>query len=136
MSLEALRAVFQFGYIPKREEFYELTPEQYDKYYASAPNEPRDEKIFMLLPHDMQKYNELAAGDVYVCTENELSYFDNIEVMLDRYCANSAKKFETLEDKLYYVAQFVPDVFTEDTKFSRHKLIYLERKKNKKNKKT
>jgi hypothetical protein len=129
MSLEAFRAVFQFGYIPKKEEFYELTPEQYDRYYASEPNEPRGEKIFMLLPHDMQKYNELAAGDVFVCTEHEISYFDGIETLLDKYCENSATKLETLEDKLCYAAKFVPDVFTEGTKYARHKLIYLNNKK-------
>jgi hypothetical protein len=134
MSMEAFRAVFQFGYIPKREEFYELTPEQYDKFYASAPNEPRGEKVFMLLPHDTQKYNELAAGDVYVCRESEIVYFDGIETLLEKYCENSATKLETLEDKLYHAAKFVPDVFTEGTKYARHKLVYLDSEKKKKNK--
>jgi hypothetical protein len=131
-SLEALRAVFQMGYIPTKEEFYELTPEQYERYYESQPNDPRGEKVFMLLPHDAQKYNEIAVEDVFVCTEHELHYFDNIEKMLDKYCKNSPTKLETIEDKLYYAARFVPDIFTDDTQFARHKLIYLNNDKEKK----
>jgi hypothetical protein len=137
-SAEVLRALFLLGYIPKREEFYELTPEQYERYYETeGQGESKNQKIFMLLPHDVERYNEIASGDVFVMTEEEISYFNDAERIVDSYCKNSDKTFNSLEEKLYYVAKFVPDVFIEGTKFERKQaqLIYLKKDKKKKGKK-
>lgn len=130
-SAEVLRAVFQLGYVPKKEEFYELTPEQYERYYETeGKNDVRDKKVFMLLPHDAQKYAEIASEDVFVVTEEEMSYFDNAEYLIDSYCKKSNTKFDSFEDKLYYVAKLLPDVFTQDTKFEKTKLVYLNKDKS------
>jgi hypothetical protein len=135
-AVEVLRVVFNWNYVPKREEFYELTPEQYKRYYATeGKNDSRDEKVFMLLPHDAQKYDELASGDVYVVTDSEMHYFDIVEGMIDYYCKNSDKPLKTLEDRLYYAAKFVPEVCVKGTKYEKTRLIYLEELKNKKSKK-
>jgi hypothetical protein len=132
-----LNGVFRLGYIPAKEEFYELTPEQYERYYETEGkgSEEKDEKIFMLLPKDIKKYNELAAGDVFVCTEQEISELVSAEKLIDKYCEHSGKIFETLDEKLYYIAQIVPDYYTEDTKFARkNRVIYLDNKNRKKKK--
>ncbi|MDR1584013.1 MAG: hypothetical protein LBS55_12305 [Prevotellaceae bacterium] len=120
-----LNAVFQLGYIPKREEFYELTPEQYEKYYENEEMEEDNEKIFMLLPNDIEKYNELASGDVFACSEKEISEFEDVEKLIDKYCKNSGKTFKTFEDKLCYVASVVPPCFTAGTRFEKKRLIYF-----------
>jgi hypothetical protein len=118
-SAAALQAVFKLGYIPKREEFYELTPEQYEKYYETEEMKEKEERIFMLLPDDIKKYNEIAAAEALVFSEWDISGLEGIEKLIDRYCEGSGKTFETLEDKLYHVAGLVPDPFTEGTKFER-----------------
>jgi hypothetical protein len=128
---EVLKAIFQFGYIPKKEEFYELTPAQYDRFYATAgKGDTRGEKIFMFLPHDTQKYIELADGDVFIMTESEMDYFFNkAEKIIDMYCKDSKTPLLTLEDKLSYIAQWVPDVIIEGTKYERKKtkVVYLKK---------
>jgi hypothetical protein len=130
-SLEVLRAAFQLGYAPKREEFYELTPEQYVRYYETeGKHDLRNQKVFMLLPHDAQKYAEIASGDVFVVTEQEMSYFENIEPMIDSYCKNSEIPLDSFEDKLYFAAKFVPHICVKGTKFEQTQLVYLNDDKN------
>jgi hypothetical protein len=128
----ALNGVFRLGYIPAREEFYELTPEQYKRYYETEGKGMGDEdkKIFMLLPSDIKKYNELAAGDVFVCTEEEISKFASVEKLIDKYCENSEETFETFEEKLSYVAKIVPDYCTKGTRFEQKRVIYFDNKKS------
>jgi hypothetical protein len=125
----ALGGIFQLGYIPAKEEFYELTPEQYERYYETEVMEEKGEKIFMLLPGNVKKYNELASGDVFVCSEKEISMLEDLEKEIDKYCEDSGKTFETVEEKLHYLARMLPDYFTEGTKFERKRVIYLDKKK-------
>jgi hypothetical protein len=118
-SAAAFHAVFKLGFMPKKEEFYELTPEQYKKYYEAEKVEEVNEKIFMLLPNDVKKYNEIAAGKALVFSERDISHLLGIEQIIDEYCAASKKTFKTFEDKLYHVADMVPDSFTAGTKFAK-----------------
>jgi hypothetical protein len=114
---DALQVIFKLGFIPKREEFYELTPEQYEKYYEVEEMKENNEKLFMLLPDDIKKYNEIATGDALVLSERDISNLEGIEPLIDKYCENSKKTFKTFEDKLYHVAGLVPDIFAAGTKF-------------------
>jgi hypothetical protein len=134
-SASAFRAVFKLGYIPKRSEFYELTPEQYKKYYETEKKIEEEEKIFMLLPSNVEKYNELASGDVYVFSGRDIDYIMEIETLIDKYCMDSETTFETIEDKLYYVANLVPPSFISGTKFEKKRVIYMDNKKKKNKKK-
>lgn len=126
-SVEAINAVFKLGFVPAKEEFYELTPEQYELYYST--NERTGEKIFMLLPDDPQIYNEVASGDVFVVTEQEMSRFEGAGLTIERYCARSKKTFATFEDKLRYVAGKLPPFFTVGTKYARASEQKLPRRK-------
>jgi hypothetical protein len=127
-SAEALKIVFQLGYMPEKDEFYELTPEQYEQYYKTeGQHDARDRKIFMLLPHDAKKYNEIASEEVFVVTEQEMSYFDNAGRIIESYCKNSDTPFDSFEDKLYYVAKLVPDVCVEGTKFEKPRLTVVRK---------
>jgi hypothetical protein len=130
-----LKAIFELGYVPKKEEFYELTAEQYERYYATeGKHDSRDQKVFMLLPHDAQKYNEIASEGVYVVTEYEISYFDSAERMIDDYCKDSDVPFNSFEDKLYYAAKYVPDFCVEGTKFEPTRFVYMNKKKKERKK--
>lgn len=59
----ALQVLFKLGYMPKDEEFYEMTYQQYQHYFDMYGH--TDEKIYLLLPEDQKKYTELAAGDAF-----------------------------------------------------------------------
>jgi hypothetical protein len=123
LSIETIKAVFKLGFLPSKEEFYELTPDQYEQYYAS--NEPANEKVFMLLPDDPQKYNEIAVDDVFVVTEHEISSFESAGETIENYCKNSGRTFATFDEKLYYVAEQMPAVFSKGTKYAKTSALYL-----------
>ncbi|MDR3365525.1 MAG: hypothetical protein LBO71_00945, partial [Prevotellaceae bacterium] len=112
-----IKAVFRLGFLPKREEFYELTPDQYEQYYKS--NEQTGEKIFVLLPDDPQQYNDVASGNVLVIfTEREMHRFEGAGKTIESYCTESGKTFATFEEKLYYVAGQMPPSFSQGTKYA------------------
>jgi hypothetical protein len=116
-SAAAVKAVFTLGFLPTKEEFYELTPDQYEQYYAN--NEPTDEKIFMILPNDPQKYGEVASADVFVVTEREMHSFESVGRTIENYCKDSKKKLKTFDEKLHYVADKMPPFFSEGTKYEK-----------------
>jgi hypothetical protein len=109
-SVVAISAVFKLGFIHRKKEYYELSSKQYEKYYATEDEKPTVEEIFVLLSYDAQKYNEIAAEDVFF-TENEISGLNATEKLINRYCENSSKPLETFEDKLHYVASLLHPFF-------------------------
>jgi hypothetical protein len=127
--LDGVSAIFRIGYVPSRREFYELTPEQYERYYESQNIEDNGEKIFMLLPADAQKYNEIAVDDVYIFTEEEIDTIMEAENLIDKYCKDCDTVLETFEDKLYYTADLFPDGVASGTKYSKNRKIYLDMRK-------
>jgi hypothetical protein len=131
-SAETVSAIFKLGYIPEKDEFYELTPEQYKRYYETMDEEPTGEKIFMLLPKDAQKYIEIADDDVYVFTETDIERLVEGEELINRYCTGSKKPLKTFEDKLRYAASVLPEIFSEGTKYERTRMVYLDPKNRKK----
>jgi hypothetical protein len=120
-----INAIFRLGFIPKKEEFYELTPEQYAKYYAN--NEQTERKIFMLLPDDPQKYSKVASGDVFVIEEDEIPFFEHVGKLMDECCQDSGKTFETFDEKLYYLAENMPPMLSGGTKYAKDSSLYLSR---------
>jgi hypothetical protein len=71
----------------------------------------------MILPKDTQKYSELASQDVFVLTESEIHFVKKGEQIIEKYCAESGKTFNSFEEKLYYVASVLPGVASEGTKY-------------------
>ncbi|MDR0567423.1 MAG: hypothetical protein LBG47_10400 [Prevotellaceae bacterium] len=117
LSVEAVNAVFRLGFLPAKEEFYELTPEQYAQYYST--NEKTNDKIFMLLPNDPQTYSRVASGDMFIVTEQEVARFEKAGRIIESYCKDSEKTFATFEKKLRYVAGKVPSTCLLRTKYAR-----------------
>ncbi len=46
--------------------------------------------------------------------------FDNAAYNIDLLCSKSGRKFKTLTDKLIYMAQTLPEEFSEDTPYAIH----------------
>jgi len=109
----ALKVIFEIGFEPKEEEFYEFTEEHYEKFHREVGD--TSEKMYMLLPKD---YRHLSAHEVIAVTETERNSLLKANQIIDRYCLGSGKKFNTYEDKLRYAAKMLPSVFSENTKFS------------------
>ena len=113
-----IQKIFKFGFVPEDDELFELTYEQYQAYYDRAEEEVNsNEKIYMLLPKDTQKYGAFAADDVFVLTESDIMTLKTAESIIESYCEKSEKTFNSFEEKLYYVASQMPDVFSKRTKF-------------------
>jgi hypothetical protein len=121
-TLNGVTVIFKLGFIPKDDDLYELTPEQYEHYYATAEgaDEHYDEKIYMLLPKDPQKYAEIASEDVFAISEKEVVLIERAEKLIERYCADSKKTFNSLDEKLRYCASVMPDVVSKGTQYERY----------------
>jgi hypothetical protein len=82
----AVTMIFQLGYIPSDDEFYELTPEQYEKYQSDM--EQTDKRIFMLLPKN--PIYQTSSREVGVLTEEQISWFDKAQKVMKQYCRDAS----------------------------------------------
>lgn len=115
----AVQVIFKLGYVPEESEFYEMTSQQYQEYFDTIGW--TDQKVFILLPNDKDKYKELAAGDVICMTEAEKLSLKSGEAIINKLCDDSGKQFNNFTEKLYHAAAFLPDVFSQGTAFEKKK---------------
>ena len=113
--IPAIVQVFQLGYLPAEDEFYELTPEQYEKFYAEVKR--TNERLFMLLPKDPRFQTE--SREIGVVTEAQISWFKRAGEIIERYCKDSGKTFRDFDEKLSYCATVMPEVFSAGSKARR-----------------
>ena len=123
----AMKLIFNISYIPKYEDFKELTPGQYQAMYAKVPEEDlktlANQKVLAFLPDDAKVYNRLVnvyGDNLMIVGDEEVSAFEGAAELIDRYCEKSGREFETLTDRLVYMAQTLPDVFSEGTPYAIH----------------
>ncbi len=117
--LPALQAIFQLGYEPKEEYFYELTLEQYEKlhhegkdiskvWYTLLPNNPKYNIPELIVIDEDQKQDLLEASqyihDMYSADENNLTTDD-------------------FDEKLKFAANKLPPHIhlTESTKYEKYR---------------
>lgn len=112
----AIQVIFKLGFMPGENEFYELTCQQYQDYFETF--EHTDEKVFILLPEDKDKYKEFAAGDTFCMTESEKDSLKDGITVIEKYCQESGKQFNSMHEKLSYVASRLPDAFSKGTPFA------------------
>ncbi len=131
----AMKLIFKISYIPTREDFKELTPAQYRAMYAKVPEEDlkalANKKVFALLPDDIKVYNKVVnvyGNDLAIVSEDEVSAFEAAADLIEQYCNNSGKNYDSLTDKLVYMAQTLPSVFSEGTPYAIHGKIRKPRK--------
>ena len=134
----AIKLIFNISYIPKPEDFKELTPELYQAMYAKTPEEDlkrlENQKVLAFLPDDAKVYNRLVNAygeDLMIVGDKEISAFERTAEIIDRYCEQSGRNFETITDRLAYMAKTLPDVFSEGTPYAIHGKIRRSRLKSK-----
>jgi hypothetical protein len=123
-TLNAIKFVFRLGRLPQEKDFYELTPEQYEKYYESEGH--TSEKIYMFLPEDPAVYRKFVDNGVFVVSESELNIFENAELIIEKYCSESKREFKDLESKLRYMASVLPDVASKGTEYEKYCNLRIE----------
>ncbi|MDR3300512.1 MAG: hypothetical protein LBU43_11100 [Candidatus Accumulibacter sp.] len=111
----ALQTIFKLGFIPADDELYELTSEQYQKFYAEMGK--IDGKIYMLLPKNT-KYQS-TSKEVGVITEQQLDWLDKAKKVIRQYCHDEKKKFKNSEDRLAWLIGVLPVAFSGGTKVRR-----------------
>lgn len=123
----AIRMIFNLSYIPQKEDFKELTSLQYDAFRRKANDEDAksllNKKILAFLPDDPIVYSRLVntyGDDLVIVGEDEIGRFADAEYNIDLLCNKSGKKFKKLRDKLIYMAQTLPEEFSEDTPYAIH----------------
>jgi hypothetical protein len=120
----ALSAIFQLGFEPKEEYFYELTAEQYQQ--LGAQGEDITETWYMILPEESKHLTDEAV----IVNERQKNDLLEAAKVIENYCNQSGKKFNDYEEKLEYVSSLLPPVFTKDSKFKRNRLKLVVSRKS------
>jgi hypothetical protein len=122
--LNAATTIFEMGYIPSDDEFYELTPEQYEKFEEQAQHNKdlaeAEGNIYMILPKD-PRYQS-ASREVEVVTEDQMKWFGKAEKVFDQYCIDYGKTFTTIEQKLTWLTTVLPPAMSAGSKYRRNQL--------------
>ena len=123
----ALKLIFNLTYIPRKEDFKALPPEFYKDLQQKMPSEElRDldhQKILVFMPEDEKVFDkavEVYGKNYLIVGEEEVALFERTADIIENYCKESGKSFNTLTDKLKYVASTLPDIFSEDTPYAKY----------------
>ena len=121
----AISALFKLGFEPKEECFYELTNDQYEQ--LREDGEDITETLYMILPEE-SKYLD---NEVIVVNEQEKNSLLKAKKVIENYCEKDGKVFNSYQDKLTYVSNLLPPVFTKDSNFRMCHLKLVEPNKSK-----
>ena len=131
-----MKMIFNIAYIPKREDFKELTPQQYTAFRLKVPESERkyldNQRILAFLPDDPQVYSRVVkvyGNDLMIVGSEEVEDFYKVRRIIDKYCEESKQIFENDTDKLVYMAKILPDAFSDGTPFVIHTLNKKWKKK-------
>lgn len=113
----ALEYIFMIGYIPKREDFLELTEQQYADYYRQLGE--TEERIFMFLPQNPTLLND-DYNEISCLGESELQGFEDAANLIQHYCDKAGKTFDTCEEKLRFMASHLPASFSAGTAYEKY----------------
>jgi len=112
--------IFKMGFEPKEEDFYELTEEQYVKFKAQG--EEITTKWYLLLPKDYP----VQGNEVITVNANDKENLLKAAIKIESYCKGEHKVFKNYEEKLYYAATLMPEVFSQGTKFQESHLKIIK----------
>ena len=111
----AVHTIMKLGFMPKDEDFLELTTEQYLQFFEKEGY--TDEKVYALLPNNPQHYVASDFNELNICTESDIATMKRGWQIVENYCSKSDCTFSSDREKLAYVASLMPDVFSKDTLF-------------------
>ncbi len=78
---------------------------------------PENEKVF-------DKALEVYGNNYLIVGDEEVALFERTANVIENYCKESGKSFNTPTDKLKYVASILPDVFSKDTPYAKYAKKY------------
>ncbi len=123
----AMQMIFKLSYIPKKEDFKELTSDLYEEMYGKLSEEDsgplNNQRVFAIIPDDEKvcdKLFEEYGNNLMIVGEDEISTFERAANAIENYCQKSGKSFESLTDKLIYVAGILPDDFSKSTPYAKY----------------
>lgn len=111
----AITRIMELGFMPKDEDFLELTSEQYSQFYKEMGY--TEEKVFALLPKTPGHYVASDFNELNVCTESDIATLKRGWQIIENLCAKSDNTFGTDRQKLMFAASRLPDVFSKGTPF-------------------
>ena len=127
----AIELIFNLNYIPQKEDFKELTPELYKKLQQKVSDEEMrnldHQKILAFMPENEKVFDkalEVYGNNYLIVGDEEVALFERTANVIENYCKESGKSFNTLTDKLKYVASILPDVFSKDTPYAKYAKKY------------
>lgn len=115
----AITKIMALGFMPKDDDFLELTPQQYEKFYVQEGY--TEEKVYALLPKKPKHFVESNFNELNICTESDFATQKRGWQIVENYCKGSRFKYTTDQQKLMYAATRLPDVFSRDTPFDTSK---------------
>ena len=113
---QAIQLIFRYGFIPKEEDFLELTNEQYLEFHIKEGE--CNDKIFMLAPVDPQKVVEADIEEIPVVTESQMNAFLDAAKYIESFCEDM--DFQTDDEKLQFVAKRLPTAFSKGSKYEKY----------------
>ena len=115
----ALVEISKMGFRPKEDDFLEMTPEQYKKFYENEKD--TGEKVYLYLPKNPKEYNTIVSeSEVIVVTEGDIDMFRRGWQIVENYCAKKGRENASDDEKLACAAAFLPEVFTKGTRFEKY----------------
>ena len=107
--------IFQIGFLPKEEDFLELTPSQYESFRAQMGEV--NGKIYALLPQDPkhQGYDDFDGLNV-VDAHDKYLLLSGVKT-IEKLCKSSKTELITDKEKLTYAAKSCPPIFSKGTEF-------------------
>ena len=120
----AVHTIMKLGFMPKDEDFLELTEEQYRQFFEKEGF--TDEKIYALLPKNPQHYVPSDFNELNICTESDIATMKRGWQIVESYCSKSNCIFSSDKEKLAYAASLMPDVFSKGTPFEHSDQTHLK----------
>jgi hypothetical protein len=111
----AIKAIFELGYEPKEELFYELTAEQYSQ--LEKKGNDMSKKWFTIIPEDPK----LDVPELLIVDEDGKKTFLDAANYIHRFCAREQpnRQFLSFDEKLEYAASQLPTVFSQSSKYGK-----------------
>jgi len=112
----AISMIFQIGFEPKENRFYELTHEQYKQ--LRADGEDISEVWYMLLSKEYKQQ----PNETMIVNEQQKESLLTAAKIIESYCEKTDQVFHNYDDKLSFVSNLLPPVFTSSSKFKKRYL--------------
>lgn len=111
-----LQTIMKLGFLPKKEDFHELTSEQYLSYYRQYKDE--GEKLFVLISgqHTIE-FDDIKRSDLPIVSDQEMYSLLDAVTYIETQCKEANYPLPDDKAKIQFVAARLPDVFSKGTPF-------------------